>query len=80
MYIYIYVYIYIYIVIPQTKEARLGWGSYLVPKELPLEIRFSRRRRHFFVVLVLVFVVIVLLGGLKGSTQTYIYIYTHIYI
>jgi len=31
--------------VPQTKEARLGWGSYLSSIELPLPIRISRRRR-----------------------------------
>ena len=31
--------------IPQTKEARLEWGSYLPSIELPLQIRISRRRR-----------------------------------
>ena len=30
-------------IIPQTKEARLGWGSYLPYIELPLSVRISRR-------------------------------------
>ena len=32
------------LIIPQTKEARLGWGSYLFSIELPLQIRISRRQ------------------------------------
>ena len=33
---------YILILIPQTKEARLRWGSYLVPIELPPELQDFR--------------------------------------
>ena len=32
-------------IFPQTKEARLGWGSYLACREVPLQTRISRRRR-----------------------------------